>query len=163
METLFGTPIICPVLIGRATELATLHQLIDQAKGERGRVALLSGEAGIGKSRLVAEAKVYATAQGFLLLQGQCFPTDRTYPYAPLLDLLRSHLGTSSPEQVATEMGSLASALSPLLLDLLPLSSDLPPLLTLGPEQEKRRHGRALPPPGNQATSAANRGGSTLE
>src|SRR5216684_8587731 len=60
METLFGTPIICPVLIGRATDLATLHLLIEQAKGGRGHVALISGEAGIGKSRLVAEAKTYA-------------------------------------------------------------------------------------------------------
>src|SRR6266702_6121546 len=113
METLFGTPIICPVLIGRKAELTTLRLLIERAKSGEGQVALLSGEAGIGKSRLVAEAKTSATAQGVLLLQGQCFPTDRSCPYAPLLELLRSHLATSSPEQVATEMGSLASALSP--------------------------------------------------
>jgi predicted ATPase len=54
METLFGTPISCPVLIGRATDLATLHQLIDQAKGGSGHMALISGEAGIGKSRMEA-------------------------------------------------------------------------------------------------------------
>src|SRR5947208_15693318 len=111
-------PIVCPVLIGRAADLTALHVLVDQAKRGEGQVALISGEAGIGKSRLVDEAKTYATAQGFLLLQGQCFPTDRSCPYAPLLDLLRSHLATSSPEQVAMEMGSLASALSPLLSDL---------------------------------------------
>src|SRR6266496_3158284 len=121
METLFGTPIICPVLIGRRAQLTTLRLLVDQARSGKGQIVLLSGEAGIGKSRLVAEAKTYATAQGFLLLQGQCFPTDRSCPYAPLLDLLRAHLATSSPEQVVAEMGSLASALSPLLPDLLPL------------------------------------------
>src|SRR6516164_8166198 len=126
METLFSTPIICPVLIGRANALATLHQLIDQTKDGRGYLALISGEAGIGKSRLVAEARTYATSKGLPLLQGQCFPTDRSCPYAPLLDMLRSHLATSSAQQVATEMGSLASALSPLLPDLLPLPSDLP-------------------------------------
>ncbi len=84
METRFGTPIICPVLIGRETDLATLQQLIDEAKGGRGRVALISGEAGIGKSRLVAEAKSYAATHNFLLLQGNCFPTD------PLLSLRSS-------------------------------------------------------------------------
>src|SRR5215469_644717 len=91
METLFGTPISCPILIGRTTDLATLHQLIDQAKGGRGHVALLSGEAGIGKSRLVAEAKTYAATHNFLLLQGNCFPADLSCPYAPLLDLLRTY------------------------------------------------------------------------
>src|SRR6266702_3988165 len=126
METLLGTPILCPVLIGRGAELTALRLLVDRARSGKGQLVLLSGEAGIGKSRLVAEAKTYATAQGFLLLQGQCFPTDRSCPYAPLLDLLRSHLATSSREHVDTEMGSLASALSPLLPDLLPLPSDLP-------------------------------------
>ncbi len=144
METLFGTPILCPVLIGRGAELTALRLLVDRARSGKGQLVLLSGEAGIGKSRLVAEAKTYATAQGFLLLQGQCFPTDRSCPYAPLLDLLRSHLATSSREQVDTEMGSLASALSPLLLDLLPLPSDLPSLPPLDSEHEKRRLFAAL-------------------
>src|SRR2546423_3427624 len=144
MTTAFNPSVICPILIGRTAELAAFHLLIDQVKSGRGQVALLSGEAGIGKSRLVAEAKTYATAQGFLRLQGQCFPTDHSCPYAPLLDLLRSHLATSSREQVDTEMGSLASALSPLLLDLLPLPSDLPSLPTLDSEHEKRRLFAAL-------------------
>lgn len=144
METLFGSPVICPVLIGRTSELAALHLCVEQVQSGKGQVALLSGEAGIGKSRLVAETKTYATAQGFLLLQGQCFPTDRTCPYAPLLDLLRSHLAASPPEQVATDLGSLASTLSPLLPDLLPPSFDLPSLPSPGPEQEKRRLFAAL-------------------
>src|SRR5947199_4830114 len=144
MEMLFGTPIICPVLIGRTAELTALHLLIDRARNGKGQIVLLSGEAGIGKSRLVAEAKTYATTQGFLLLQGQCFPTDRSCPYAPLLELLRAHLATSSPEHLDTEMGSLASALSPLLPDLLPLPSDLPSLPPLAPEHEKRRLFAAL-------------------
>src|SRR5947209_20213986 len=144
MTTAFNPSVICPILIGRTAELAAFHLLIDQVKSGRGQVALLSGEAGVGKSRLVAEAKTYATAQGFLLLQGQCFPTDRSCPYAPLLDLLRSHLATPSREQADTEMGSLASALSPLLLDLLPLPSDLPSLPPLDSEHEKRRLFAAL-------------------
>ena len=66
MATLFNKPAICPILIGRTTDLATLHQLIDQAKGGRGQVALIGGEAGIGRSRLAAEAKTYAATQTFL-------------------------------------------------------------------------------------------------
>ncbi len=124
MQVPIDLPVVCPIVIGRTAELTALHLLIDRAKSGKGQVVLLSGEAGIGKSRLVAEAKTDATAQGFLLLQGQCFPTDRSCPYAPLLELLRVHLATTSPEQVATEVGSQASALSPLLPDLLPLPSE---------------------------------------
>src|SRR5579859_2521589 len=96
MGEIVTPPIICPTLVGRIGQFATLQRLIEQAKQGEGHVVLISGEAGIGKSRLVAEAKNHAEGQGFLLLQGNCFPTDLTYPYAPLLDLLRA-LVASSP------------------------------------------------------------------
>ena len=137
-------PLVCPTIVGRANELATLHAILDEVGHGHSRVVLLSGEAGIGKSRLVAEAKSYATAQDFLLLQGQCFPTDHSSTYAPLLDLLRSHLAASSQDHLAAELGSLASVLSPLLPDLFPPSPVLPPLSPLAPEQEKRRIFAAL-------------------
>jgi len=67
---------ITPHLVGRASQLAALHLLVEQAKRGEGHTLLISGEAGIGKSRLVAEVKAFTTPQGFLLLQGNCFPTD---------------------------------------------------------------------------------------
>ena len=137
-------PLVCPTIVGRANELATLHAILDEVGHGHSRVVLLSGEAGIGKSRLVAEAKSYAIAQDFLLFQGLCLPTDHSSPYAPLLDLLRSHLAASSQDHLAAELGSLASVLSPLLPDLFPPSPDLPPLSPLAPEQEKRRIFAAL-------------------
>jgi predicted ATPase len=82
--------VVCPVLIDRVGDLATLQELIDQVRRGSGQVVLLSGEAGIGKTRLVAEVKTEALAQSFQVVQGSCFPTDRAIPYAPLLDLLRS-------------------------------------------------------------------------
>jgi tetratricopeptide (TPR) repeat protein/DNA-binding CsgD family transcriptional regulator len=79
----------CPTLIGRTPDLATLHLLVDQAGKGQGRVVLISGDAGIGKSRLIAEVKAYATSRNVLPVQGNCFPADVAAPYAPLLDLLR--------------------------------------------------------------------------
>ena len=79
----------CPALIGRANDLATLHLLVDQAGKGQGGVALISGDAGIGKSRLIAEATAYAASQYVLPVQGNCFPADVAAPYAPVLDLLR--------------------------------------------------------------------------
>ena len=129
--------IICPTLVGRAEHLSTLHLLVEQAKQGEGHVVLISGEAGIGKTRLVHEAKTYAATQGFLLLQGNCFPTDLTYPYAPLLDLLRSLFASHPAATLATELERLALDLFPLLPELVP--DQTTPLLPLEPEQEKRR------------------------
>ena len=137
MEETPRPPMIMPHLVGRASQLATLQLLVEQAKRGEGHLVLISGEAGIGKSRLVAEVKTSTTSQGFLLLQGNCFPTDVTYPYAPLLDLLRSLFASRPAAPLATELERLARDLFPLLPELVP--DQAMPLLPLEPEQEKRR------------------------
>lgn len=115
---LLDKPFICPTLIGRAQEHATLRALIAAVKGGEGRVALISGEAGIGKSRLVAEARNIACADGLLAVEGQCFQMDAAYPYAPLLELLRAYLRDHWP-------ASGESGLEPLLRELVQLLPDL--------------------------------------
>jgi DNA-binding CsgD family transcriptional regulator len=147
MNVPFDTPVLCPVLIGRAQDLTTLRLLVNRAKSGQGQVALVSGEAGIGKSRLVAEVKTYATSHDFLLLQGNCFPTDHAIPYAPLLDLLRSFLTGRALALPAIEVELIAQAFLPLLPDIGHLLADgtSPSTLTaLDPEQEKRRRFETL-------------------
>ena len=112
MSIVSNKPVSSPVLIGRQHEVASLHVLVDQAGQGHGQVVVLSGEAGIGKSRLAAEVHTYAQAQGFLVLQGACFPTDRSAPYAPLLDLLDS-APAADLEPLARELASLHPGLAP--------------------------------------------------
>jgi predicted ATPase len=134
-------------LIGRADDLTAFHALIDQAKRGEGQVALISGEAGIGKSRLVAEGKTYATEQGFRLLQGNCFQGDISCPYAPLLDLLRSQFGSQTRTEIASELKPFAREFFQLVPDLVHLPLDtthMQQLIPLEPEQEKRRLFEAL-------------------
>src|SRR3954469_24291732 len=89
--------VVSPRVVGRAPHVDLLRVLVDQVAEERtGRAALLAGEAGIGKSRLVSEARAMAEQRGLFALQGNCFETDRTLPYAPVLDLLRSLLTSHS-------------------------------------------------------------------
>lgn len=111
-------PVTCPTLIGRARELATLSMLMATVKGGDGRIAIIGGEAGIGKSRLAAETRRVAIAQGFLVAQGQSFQADATYPYAPLLDLLRGYLSAQLPAIVADGQEPLARELVQVLPDL---------------------------------------------
>src|SRR5713101_3725785 len=146
MTVSFTKPVVCPKIIGRISELAALRLLVEQAKGGQGQIALIAGEVGIGKSRLTAEIKIYATTQGFQLLQGNCFPTDLSCPYAPLLDLLRSVFITSSTTKIASDVGPIAREFAPLLPDVVQMLPDLTvlPLLPRDPEQEKRRLFAAL-------------------
>jgi predicted ATPase/DNA-binding CsgD family transcriptional regulator len=144
MATPLNKPVVCPVLIERTSDLAMLHALIDQAKSGRGQSILLSGEAGIGKSRLVAEAKASAAAQDFLLLQGTSFQPDISSPYAPLLDLLRSSAARQLAAAVASELSPFARELHQFLPDIVPLPPDQALPVSSDPEQEKRRLFTAL-------------------
>jgi predicted ATPase/DNA-binding CsgD family transcriptional regulator len=138
----FNKPVVCPIVIGRTTELTAIHQLIESTKSGHGQVTLLSGEAGVGKSRLVKEAKAYATALNFRVVQGNCFPTDLSCPYAPLLDLIRTLLAHSDPTQIQAILKPFARDLYPLLPDVILPITDLiteQPSTALDPELEKRR------------------------
>jgi predicted ATPase len=146
MKASLNKPVVCPVLIGRTPDLALLQLCIEQVKSGKGQVALLCGEAGIGKSRLVTEIKIEALAQGFQVLQGNCFPTDRSFPYTPLLDLLRSFFLTSSTAQVEALVGPFARELAPLLPDVVHQFPDLTVLPLCHRSTPNKRNAASSPP-----------------
>lgn len=82
--------VLCPTLIGRDAQMLVLAELLEQARQGHGQIAMISGDAGIGKSRLAAEMSERAATQDFHVVRGSCFETDRTLPYALVLDLLRT-------------------------------------------------------------------------
>jgi DNA-binding CsgD family transcriptional regulator len=139
----FDKSVLCPVLIGREDDIELLHRLIMQSQGGEGHIALISGEAGIGKSRLVREAKRRAP-QGTVILEGYCFQTESVLPYAPLLDLFRNFFGAHSREEIARAV----EASAPHLVKLFPELTEYLPHLSSAPnpdpEGEKRRLFQAL-------------------
>src|SRR5690349_3914220 len=115
MHTPLDTSVVCPLLLGRAAHLGALNALVSQVRAGQSRVVLLSGEAGIGKSRLAAEVKAQALAGGFDLLEGRCFESDHAIPYAPVRDLLRTFLATRPTALAAPTLEPHAPSLLPLL------------------------------------------------
>ena len=77
-------------LVGRDAELARLRALLSDAAAGRAVTALVSGDAGVGKSRLVAEAMRVAANDGFTVLCGQCAEIGDSVPYLPFADAFRS-------------------------------------------------------------------------
>src|SRR6266540_2248000 len=66
--------------IGRTHELARLLELLEQVESGRPAVALVAGEAGVGKTRLLAELAARASRGGARVLVGCCLPPGRTAP-----------------------------------------------------------------------------------
>ena len=129
-------PLVCPIVVGREADLRTIGQCLDAAAAGDGGVLVLGGEAGIGKSRLVAEATRLATARGVRTLVGHCFESDRSLPFAPLVDLLREHAGAFGSSQA--RLPRPASALAWLLPELSSEAGQVD-ATGLNPEQGRRR------------------------
>jgi DNA-binding CsgD family transcriptional regulator len=141
---LVDQPVTCPRIIGRAHELAALTGLIDMPgnPATSRHVALIMGEAGIGKSRLAAAVTLAALDRGFRLVEGRCSEGDNAYPFALVLDLLRTLLAPGLQLPHATDKDPAVQELVRLLPDLalqapqFPLAREAPPP---GTEQQKRR------------------------
>src|SRR5437773_10360864 len=81
--------ILCPTLVGRETELAALDALFAEALRGAGRTVLIAGDAGIGKSRLLAAFIAHARSSGAQILHGQCIKAEARRPFGPFVDSLR--------------------------------------------------------------------------
>ncbi|MBV9311069.1 MAG: AAA family ATPase, partial [Solirubrobacterales bacterium] len=79
-----------PLFIGRTAELETFDRLLEAAASGRGGALLVAGEAGIGKSRLVAEIEARADRARALVLVGECLElADGELAFAPIVSALR--------------------------------------------------------------------------
>jgi tetratricopeptide (TPR) repeat protein/ABC-type cobalamin/Fe3+-siderophores transport system ATPase subunit len=85
-DTLTGeTPIV-----GREVELAHLRDALQATLAGQGQLVAVMGQAGIGKSRLVAELVAEASRKGARILLGRCFETEQVLPFGPWINVLRA-------------------------------------------------------------------------
>jgi DNA-binding CsgD family transcriptional regulator len=136
--------VVCPTLIGRDPEVGAVRTLIERARGGRGQVALIVGDAGVGKSRLLRAMMDEARTEGFLLMRGQSFEADVSIPYAPLLDLVRLFTESASPAVVSHVLAPAAAELIAVFPELRPLLPDVVPSPASDPDSDKRRLFHAL-------------------
>jgi predicted ATPase/DNA-binding CsgD family transcriptional regulator len=103
-------------LVGRDVEFARMLTLLDDAASRQAVVALVSGDAGVGKTRLVTEVTRRAATAGFTVLSGHCAELGESVPYLPLADALRN--AAQAPGTAPRLLDALASR--PVLNRLLP-------------------------------------------
>ncbi len=130
-------------MVGRAADLKALQQVLEHVEQSgRSRLAIITGEAGIGKSRLIAELRQSAAEAPFRFFQGACLAHTRSTPLWIVADLIRDIVGLSATEPALTQReqlfayviahGLVADDLLPFLLHALGLEAaltDYEPLL----------------------------------
>ena len=115
--------ILCPVLIGRQAEMGRLDSLLRECLGGRGRTALVSGEAGVGKTAVLRQFAQQARAKGARVFWGECTEIDARRPLGPFIDIARAanrvgSLPTADNATAETDRYRLYSAFTTLLSDL---------------------------------------------
>ncbi|GHO87484.1 BTAD domain-containing putative transcriptional regulator [Dictyobacter formicarum] len=81
-----------PPLLGRKAEWRQLQQAWHTATAGQPHVVILTGDAGIGKTRLTEEMKIWASRQGIMTASAYCYPASETLAYAPLTTWLRTDM-----------------------------------------------------------------------
>lgn len=121
-------------LVGRQTELGQLQELWMHAQQEgHSHLALISGEPGVGKTRLAHEVLVSAQLNGAVVLRGGCYEYEAATPYLPFAEALRDWVNTRTPAELRAQLGSNAFELARLAPEIevkigpLPSSPPLPP------------------------------------
>ncbi len=118
-------------LVGRdqdLDDLVGLHASIGSSSGA-GRVAVVEGEAGIGKTRLVEELAGRLSAVGAVVLRGGAYEDEANLPYRPVIDLLRDRVRAGTEWLAGLDDTTLAEAarLVPEVATALPAGRHLPP------------------------------------
>ena len=119
--------------VGRNKEYGQFIGLIARLTAGSGQVVLIEGEAGIGKSRLMAEVACYASQRALPVLSTNCYEIERAIAYQPVIDLA-TQACDAAPEArlrliapiLLAEIAALVPAMAARLVDLPPLSADFP-------------------------------------
>jgi transcriptional regulator with XRE-family HTH domain len=103
-------------LVARAEELGRILDALEATEGGSGRLVLLAGEPGIGKTRLAQEASVHAWERRFLVAAGRCYEAQSGVPFYPFLDALCT-LYEQAPPAIREEISERWPYLTRLLPD----------------------------------------------
>jgi DNA-binding SARP family transcriptional activator len=112
--------------VGRERELAELGAALDDAFAGKGRLVLLSGEPGIGKSRLAEELAARARVRGARVLVGRCWEAGGAPAYWPWVQALRGYVREAEANALRAELGDGAPQLAQIVPEVRQRLPDLP-------------------------------------
>jgi class 3 adenylate cyclase/tetratricopeptide (TPR) repeat protein len=126
-------------LVGRGAELLQLKGHWDQTQQARGHLVLLSGEPGVGKTRLAQDLIAHAQKSGAIVLRGGCYEYEATTPYLPFVEALREWAHWQSPDQLRAALGATAAEIAKFAPEIEAKLGALAPNAPLSPNDERLR------------------------
>ena len=124
---------------GRADELRDLKRAVESALGGRGGLVMVSGEPGIGKTRLAEEACAYARLGGAQVLAGHSYEAESSVPYTPFIEAIRTYVAGRPADAVRDELGDAASEVAKLVSEIRDVVPGLPATSRPAGEEERYR------------------------
>jgi len=96
---------LSPVIVGRIDELARLDAALENAREGAGRMVVLVGNAGVGKTRLATEAVQRADGRGMTILRGSCSAAELALPYLPLAESIGNFISNVDLTEIRKQLG----------------------------------------------------------
>ena len=126
-------------LVGREEETSLMRRAFKQVQNGQRRVVFISGEPGIGKTRIAQDFTHWCEElQQATILWGYCYEMSGQLPYQPIVDAINTHARTCSPEKLRSMLGTSASDLAKIVPEIRLKLPELPEPEPLGPEPERR-------------------------
>ncbi|MBN1898119.1 MAG: diguanylate cyclase [Spirochaetes bacterium] len=136
-------------LIGRENEINQIKKMFNKARDNQGRICLIGGEPGIGKSRLVEELRGYVYEEGGLFIGGRCLDQENKMPYQPFRDAINGYIKhfenmehndqEKERKRIKKVLGELGEIIIRLNGNMSEILGKVPDLVKLDPERENQR------------------------
>ncbi len=127
------------VFVGRDAELGEMRDLLEHALGGQGRLVLLSGDPGIGKTRAAEQLATYARVRGARVYWGRCHESDGQPPYWPWSEALRGYVLDADPVGLRWQLGNRAADVAQIVPELAERLGDVGEPPDIGTEQARFR------------------------
>src|SRR5205807_1436564 len=126
------------VFVGRDREVEHLRGGLEDALAGRGRLLMLVGEPGIGKTRTAQEAVTYARLRGARVLIGRSYETEGAPAYWPWMQMARVYMSERGPEEIVAKMGPGATDIAEVFSELRDVIPGLPESSSAADGEQRR-------------------------
>jgi tetratricopeptide (TPR) repeat protein len=132
-------PLMDGVFVGREREMAALRANLEDAVAGCGRLVLLVGEPGIGKTRTAHELAAHAQARGARVFTGRCYEGGGAPPFWPWIQIVRAYLHDCDLDTLRADLGAGAADIAQVIMEVRERFPQLPASLTLESEHARFR------------------------